>query len=61
MKHGTLCLIIKKNDDLRECQAWQVLLLNPKLILQVAYEHPNNTSLTLLEDGSYLIVQNEEV
>lgn len=51
----------QKNDDLKKCQAWQVLLLNPKLILQVAYEHPNNTSLTLLEDGSYLIIQNEEV
>ncbi len=51
----------QKDDDLRECQAWQVLLLNPKLILQVAYDHPNNTSLTLLEDGSYLIIQNEEV
>ena len=50
----------QKSDELKECQAWQVLLLNPRLILQVAYEQPNNTSLTLLEDGSYLIRQNEE-
>ena len=42
--------------ELKEYQAWQILLLNPTLILQVAYEHPNNTALVLQNDGSYLIV-----
>lgn len=50
----------QKQDELREYQAWQILLLNPEMIIQVAYEHPNNTSLILQEDGSYLISVYEE-
>jgi len=50
----------QNEDNLKEYQAWQILLLNPTLILQVAYEHANNTSLVLQDDGSYLIVQTEE-
>ena len=46
----------KRNVILKECQMWQVLLLNPKLILQAAYDHPDNTALILQEDGGYLIV-----
>lgn len=40
---------------LREYQLWQILLLNPRLTLQVAYEHPDGTALVLEEDGSYRI------
>lgn len=46
----------QNNVHLKECQMWQVLLLNPHLILQVAYDHPDNTALILQDDGSYLIV-----
>lgn len=46
----------KKDANLKECQMWQILLLNPKLILQSAYDHPDNTALILQEDGGYLIV-----
>ena len=45
----------QNDDELREYQAWQILLLNPTLILQVAYEHKNNTALILQDDDSYLI------
>lgn len=44
-------------NRLRECQMWQILLLNPRLTLQIGYEHPNGTALILQEDGSYLIVR----
>lgn len=38
---------------------WQALILNPKLAPQLCYEHKNNTSITLQEDGSYLIENHE--
>lgn len=47
--------IDQKVDDLRECQMWQVLLLNPRLIIQMTYEYDNGTTLILQEDNSYLI------
>lgn len=50
----------QEDDELKKYQAWQILLLNPTLIIQVAYEHPNNTSLILQNDGSYLISVYEE-
>ena len=46
----------QKGIQFKQCQMWQVLLLNPHLILQVAYDHPDNTALILQDDGSYLIV-----
>ena len=49
----------QNDDELREYQAWQILLLNPTLILQVAYEHKNNTALILQDDDSYLISLND--
>lgn len=54
-------MLSNQNDiELKEYQVWQILLLNPSLILQVAYEHPNNTALILQDDGSYLIVRDGE-
>jgi len=50
----------QKNEELKEYQAWQILLLNPTLIVQVAYEHSDNTVLILQDDGSYLISVYEE-
>ena len=47
------------SDDLIRCQMWQALILNPKLAPQLCYEHKNNTSITLQEDGSYLIENHE--
>lgn len=44
---------------LREYQLWQILLLNPRLTLQTAYDHPDGTALVLQEDGSYLIADAE--
>lgn len=44
------------SEWLREYQLWQILLLNPRLTLQVAYEHPDGTALVLEEDGSYRII-----
>lgn len=46
----------QKDVKLKKCQMWQVLLLNPYLILQVAYDHPDNTAIVLQDDGSYLII-----
>ena len=46
-------------DDLRECQKWQILLLNPLLAPQIVYEHKNNTSICLQDDGRYLIMEND--
>ncbi len=46
----------QRNVQLKECQMWQVLLLNPLLILQVAYEHPDNTAIVLQDNGNYLII-----
>lgn len=48
------------SNNLKEYQTWQVLLLNPNLIPQVAYEHENNTALILQDDGSYLISHVDE-
>lgn len=47
-------------DTLREYQTWQVLVLNPLLTLQVAYEHPDGTTIFLDEDGVYVIVPPKE-
>lgn len=65
---GTLCkFAIKKNgqwffmdfdqqeDTLKECQMWQVLLLNPGLIIQMTYDYGDSVVISLLEDGHYLI------
>lgn len=43
-------------DNLQEYQCWQVLLLNPALTIQVAYEHPDGTMMFLDENGVYTIV-----
>lgn len=47
------------SEWLREYQLWQILLLNPRLTLQIAYEHPDGTVLVLEEDGSYRITDIE--
>lgn len=47
-------------EDLREYQKWQVLVLNPLLAPQFIYEHKNNTAICLQEDGSYLVVENDD-
>lgn len=46
-------------EDLKEYQNWQILILNPLLAPQIAYEHKNNTVICLQEDGGYLIVEND--
>lgn len=46
----------QKKQDLRECQMWQVLLLNPRLIIQMTYDHENGTAIILQDDYSYMIV-----
>lgn len=46
-------------EELRMYQLWQVLLLNPGLIVQVAYDHKDETALILQENGSYLVLMNE--
>lgn len=48
------------SEDLREYQTWQVLVLNPLLTIQVAYEHPDGTAIFLDEDGVYVIVPPKE-
>lgn len=45
----------QNSNDLRECQMWQVLLLNPKLIIQMTYDHRDGTAMILQDDFSYLI------
>lgn len=45
----------QKEEDLKECQMWQVLLLNPRLIIQMTYDYENGTALILQDDYSYLI------
>ena len=47
-------------EDLREYQKWQVLVLNPLLAPQFVYEHKDNTAICLQEDGSYLVVENDD-
>jgi len=47
-------------DALREYQTWQVLVLNPALTVQAAYEHPDGTTIFLDEDGVYVIVPPKE-
>lgn len=42
-------------ENLTECQMWQVLFLNPGLIIQMTYDHDNGTAIILQEDDSYLI------
>lgn len=49
-----------KSDDLREYQKWQILILNPLLAPQLAYEHKNNTAIYLQNDGRYLITEIDE-
>lgn len=66
---GQMCTVAGKSDgtwffmledtspeSLREYQTWQVLVLNPALTLQLAYEHPDGTAIFLDEDGVYVIV-----
>lgn len=70
---GQICTTAGKNDGtwffmledtspeaLREYQTWQVLALNPVLTIQVAYEHPDGTTMFLDEDGVYIIVPPKE-
>lgn len=44
-----------KTENLKECQMWQVLLLNLGLIAQMTYEHTDGTAIILQDDESYLI------
>ena len=55
---GNWYFLLKNKTDLqlKKCQMWQVLLLNPHLILPIAYDHPDNTAIVLQDDGSYLII-----
>lgn len=48
------------SEVLREYQTWQVLVLNPALTIQVAYEHPDGTTIFLDENGVYIIVPPKE-
>lgn len=48
------------SEALREYQTWQVLVLNPALTLQLAYEHPDGTAIFLDENGVYVIVPPRE-
>lgn len=45
----------QNSDNLRECQMWQILLLNPGLIIQMTYDYRDGTAIILQEDFSYLI------
>ena len=45
----------QQEDTLKECQMWQVLLLNPGLIIQMTYDYGDSVVISLLEDGHYLI------
>lgn len=66
---GQICTVARKSggtwffmledtssESLREYQTWQVLVLNPALTLQLAYEHPDGTAIFLEENGVYVIV-----
>lgn len=50
----------QKTENMQECQMWQVLLLNPGLIIQMTYDYADGTTIILQEDYSYLIGIKEE-
>lgn len=49
-----------EDDELVNCQAWQVLLLNPRLIIHVGIQHEESVELFLQTDDSYLVILGEE-
>ena len=50
----------QSEEEMKEYQAWQVLLLNPRLIIQIVFDYENNTVISLQDDGSYVVSTERE-
>lgn len=45
----------QRTENVKKCQMWEVLLLNPSLIIQMTYSHTDGTVISLQDDYRYLI------